>query len=382
MVRAPLTSILIAGLLAGCGGGSSTSTPLPPPVITLAQPATTATLAGGKPIALEASADNGAALTWQLGAGAPGSLSASSGTKVNYLPPAGGLPAPAAVPITVSAGGASKMLTLAVAPDPGAAQLIKLADIASLHNGQPTMYAPFFVAGDGNGNLYIGEQLHNVSPSRQTGLAISKLGADGTLSRLFDQTAAGQIRYVRDMAADRAGNVYVIAGTPGGGQLGVEWYGVAIYKITAAGELSILAGDVISQTGAITDGLGKAARFLDPKLAGIDPDGNLYINDALAKVRRVTPEGMVTTIATLPAAVGADMNGNHYAASAEQNVVTKVGSDTVVAGKPGCKTVSPGPLPSCIGSPFRLVQLDAASYAMITIDDSGGFTIMKMVVPH
>jgi hypothetical protein len=374
-------ALLFAVLLAGCGGSSSTSTPTASPVITLAQPLTTATLAGGKPISLGASADNGALLHWQLGAGAPGSLSASSGTNVNYQPPAG-LAAPAAVPVTVSAGGTSQVLTLAVAPDPGAAQLVKLADVASLHNGQPTMFVPYFVAGDGNGNLYIGEQLYNVSPTRQSDLVVSKLSANGSLSRVFDQSAAGQLRFVRGMAADRAGNVYVIAGTPGAGQPGVEWFGVAIYKITAAGTLSILAGDVVAQAGAITDGLGKAARFLDPRLAGTDPDGNLYINDAMAKVRKVTPEGMVTTIPAVPPSVGADLNGNRYTASAERNVITKVGSDAVVAGTPGCNTVSPGPLPSCIGAPFQLVQLDGASYAFIAIDAGNGFTIMKMVVPH
>jgi hypothetical protein len=376
---------LTAGALAGCGGGSdkvSSSSPAAP-VVTLSAPATAATLAGGPPIALTASTDSGSALTWQLGAGAPGSLSAASGTTVHYLPPASGLATPATVPVTVSAGSASKSLTLAVAPDPGAARLEKIADIESLHGGEPTMYAPAFVAGDGNGNLYIGELQRGVSPSRQAGMAISKVSAGGALTKVTYGAEAEQLRFVHGMAADRNGNLYVIAGNLGAGTAGVEWGGVAIYKIAADGTLSVHAGDVVRQIGAMTDGQGKDARFLDPKLAGIDPDGNLFIHDAQDKVRKVTPGGLVTTVAALPAWVGADLNGARYVANAAQNTITKVGTGEVVAGIPGCQDISAGALPSCVGSPGQLVQLDAATYAFIATAAVAPYTaVMKLVVPH
>jgi hypothetical protein len=376
---------LTAGALAGCGGGSdkvSSSSPAAP-VVTLSAPATVATLAGGPPIALTASTGSGSALTWQLGGGAPGSLSAASGATVHYLPPASGLTAPVTVPVTVNAGSASKSLTLTVAPDPGAARVEKIADIESLHGGEPTMFVPAFVAGDGNGNVYVGELQRGVSPSRQADMAISRISASGALTKVAYSPAAGQLRLVQGMAADRTGNLYVIAGNLGAGTAGVEWGGFAIYKIAADGTLSVHAGDVVRQIGAITDGQGKNARFLDPKLAGIDPDGNLFIHDAQDKVRKVTPGGLVTTVAALPAWVGADLDGAHYVANAARNTITKAGTGNVVAGTAGCLDIRAGALPSCIGSPGQLVQLDAATYVFIATGSVAPYTaVMKLVLPH
>jgi len=68
-------------------------------------------------------------------------------------------------------------------------------------------------------------------------------------------------------------------------------------KVSAAGMVSLLAGN--DQRG-IQDGTGAAAGFQYPEYLSIGRDGNIYVADggASGAIRRVTPAGVVTTLAT------------------------------------------------------------------------------------
>lgn len=68
----------------------------------------------------------------------------------------------------------------------------------------------------------------------------------------------------------------------------------AVRKVTANGVVTTIAG-INGQIGA-TDGVGAAARFGRAAGMAIDADGNLYVADAYNHViRKITPAGMVTT---------------------------------------------------------------------------------------
>jgi sugar lactone lactonase YvrE len=84
---------------------------------------------------------------------------------------------------------------------------------------------------------------------------------------------------------DSAGNIYV---TDGGNN--------TIRRVTTAGVVTTLAGTP-GVTGS-ADGTGAAAQFSFPAGVVVDSAGNLYVADFLNHtIRKITPAGVVTTVA-------------------------------------------------------------------------------------
>jgi hypothetical protein len=76
--------------------------------------------------------------------------------------------------------------------------------------------------------------------------------------------------------------------------------GTSVTATTTVGvrnKLALLAGNLFP--GFDADGTGKAARFNEPEGIAVDANGNLYVTDTENnEIRKVTPEGVVTTIAS------------------------------------------------------------------------------------
>ena len=120
------------------------------------------------------------------------------------------------------------------------------------------------------------------------------------------------------IAIDKDGNLYV-------SDLGFN----NIRKITPGGMVSTLAGSLNGLSGS-DDGPGTAARFNVPLGLVTDPGDNVFVVDAQNnKIRKITPLGMVTTVAgsgavgaadggatiasfSTPLAIAIDAGGNLY----------------------------------------------------------------------
>ncbi|MCX7007050.1 MAG: FG-GAP-like repeat-containing protein [Kiritimatiellaeota bacterium] len=102
------------------------------------------------------------------------------------------------------------------------------------------------------------------------------------------------------VATDRAGNIYV-----------ADSVSHTIRKITpTGGVVSIIAGSV-GNPGTV-DGTGSVARFRSPVGIAVDSTDNLLVADSFNHtIRRITPAGVVTTLAGMAGSTGtADGSGN------------------------------------------------------------------------
>lgn len=98
------------------------------------------------------------------------------------------------------------------------------------------------------------------------------------------------------LAADRQGNVYVAdAGNH------------AVRKISPSGIVTTLAGNGVL---GHADGTGSGASFHRPSDVAVDARGNVYVADTLNHaIRKITPQGVVTTLNALPERVAEVADG-------------------------------------------------------------------------
>jgi hypothetical protein len=89
------------------------------------------------------------------------------------------------------------------------------------------------------------------------------------------------------VATDGAGDIYV-----------TDIFDFTIRKVTPTGEVTTLAG--LSRSVGSADGSGSGARFSSPEGVAADNVGNVYVADTgNGTIRKVTPAGVVTTLAGL-----------------------------------------------------------------------------------
>jgi sugar lactone lactonase YvrE len=187
------------------------------------------------------------------------------------------------------------------------------------------------------------------------------------------------------IAADGAGNLYV-----------AEAASATIRKITPQGVVTTLAGTAGS--AGYADGSGGAARFNAPSRLETDADANLYITDSgNSAIRRITPAGVVTTLAGSgscgstdgngaqaqfcnPKGIALDRWGNLWVTDTGNHTVRRIdanGRVSTVAGAPGVCGSADGGASARFCSP-QDVAVDY--WGNVYVADTGNSTV-RMIAP-
>ncbi|WP_413668904.1 gliding motility-associated C-terminal domain-containing protein [Mucilaginibacter sp. Mucisp86] len=193
---------------------------------------------------------------------------------------------------------------------------------------------PYGISMDADGNTYIAE----------SGGGIRMISASGQVSSIATDALPGppfnvpKLNNPRGVVKDKSGNLFV-----------ANYSNHNILKITPSGIITIFAG--ISQAGT-ADGPGNVANIINPNGIAIDKDDNLYVSDGNNAIRKISPSGYVYTLAgqpvagTLdgigpaakfnkPAGLVVDKNGNIFVADQGGFVIRKItpnGQVTTIAG--------------------------------------------------
>jgi endonuclease YncB( thermonuclease family) len=204
---------------------------------------------------------------------------------------------------------------------------------------------PSGVAVDGSGNVYVADTYNNTIRKITSGGAVTTLAGTAGIAGSGDGTgAAARFNNPNGVAVDGFGNVYV-----------ADTNNSTIRKITPAGVVTTLAGT--AGTGGSADGTGAAARFNNPNGVALDGFGNVYVADTNnSTIRKITSGGAVTTLAGTagiagsgdgtgaaaqfrsPYGVAVDGSGNVYVADTNNSTIRKItpaGVVTTLAGTAG-----------------------------------------------
>ena len=184
--------------------------------------------------------------------------------------------------------------------------------------------APFGLASDGAGNLYVADTLNNTIRKIviATGAVTTLAGTAGSGGQADGVGAAAKFANPAGLCADNAGNVYV-----------ADTFGFTIRKVVvASGTVSTIAG--AAMTAGSADGVGGAARFNQPYGIASDGSGNLYVADGNnATIRKIVLA--TATVSTFAGMAGVTGQQDGVGTSAQfyfpQGVVTDGAGNLFVA---------------------------------------------------
>ncbi len=188
--------------------------------------------------------------------------------------------------------------------------------------------------------LNVGIPISPISPSNTGGMVVnqtlvSTYAGSGLVGSANGNGIEASFNLPTVVTADATGIVYV-----------VDRINHLIRKIATNGDVTTFAGTGLAGS---TDGLGTAASFNYPDAAVVDSFGNLFVSDqSNHKIRKITPEGLVTTFAGsgtigatdgqginakfyYPAGIAVDANNNLMVADYGNNKIRKITPDGLVS---------------------------------------------------
>lgn len=243
---------------------------------------------------------------------------------------------------------------------------------------------------DGSGTISATTPTPVTSVQVVCGPAVGTLagGSPYFIGNAVDGTGAGaSFNFPDGVAVDAAGNVYV-----------ADSSNSLIRKITPAGVVTTLAGT--AGTIGFADGPAATAKFWSPSGVAVDAAGNVYVADTNNnRIRKITPAGVVSTLAGsstgawgftngtgsaasfyYPKDLVLDTAGNLYVADSGNNAIRKVTQggvvSTVAGGGIGVVGSTNGATASATFNAPRGVAVDAAGNVYVA--DTGNHLIRKI----
>jgi gliding motility-associated-like protein len=244
-----------------------------------------------------------------------------------------------------------------------------------------SFYAMQGLSTDIYGNIYVADAGNNIIRRISPAGVVITLAGSGSPGAANGTGPAASFNTPFGLAVDKNSNIYV-----------ADAGNYRIRKISPSGVVTILAG---SGTPGSDNGTGAAASFNYPQGITVDKSGNVYVADTYNYlIRKITPGGVVTTLAgsgnpgsangTGTAAsfstiqsLAVDVSGNIYAADAGNYLIRKItpgGVVTTLAG--GGPGFADGYGTAAGFSNISAVTVDAGGY--IYAADAGNNLVRKI----
>lgn len=249
---------------------------------------------------------------------------------------------------------------------------------------------PYGITTDTAGNIFVGDTYnHTVRKITSAGVVTTLAGSAGSSGSADGTNSTARFYYPCGLSVDGAGNIFV-----------ADIFNNTIRKITPEGVVTTPVG-LAKVTGAV-DGTGNAARFNNPESVAVGPGTNLYVADLNNHtIRKITPDWVVTTLAGIPSGSGTndglglaakfnypsglvvDTNGNTFVADLSNHTIRKIAPDgtvTTIAGAAGVSGAVDGtgsaarfyyPIALALGADGTLYVVEYGN-SMIRKIDSGG----------
>lgn len=196
---------------------------------------------------------------------------------------------------------------------------------------------PNGLALDSAGTLYVADYGNNKIRKISPAGVVTTLAGSGTAGLVNGSGTAAQFNAPSNLAVDAANNVYV-----------ADWQNHAIRKITSTGTVSTLAGN---GNPGYADGPGASALFFFPRGIAVNKSGEVLtteIANGSARIRKINTSGVVSSVTTtgtngyidgpvatarfsFPTSLAIDSAGVMYVADWDNNRIRKITTDGVVS---------------------------------------------------